>query len=174
MRAENAVIGMIWAQGSTGVIGAGGTMPWHLPEDLAHFSGITSGHPVIMGRRTWESLPDLHRPLPGRTNIVISSNQELSTPGAVRVGNLASALIEASLSGSGSNQIWIIGGGSLYREALGLADTIVITRVDIDTEGDTYAPALGAEWTLEEVLPASGPATSRTGTRYSFERWTAG
>lgn len=174
LRAEEAVIGLIWAQGNSGVIGAGGTMPWHLPEDLAHFSDITKGHPVIMGRRTWESLPDSHRPLPGRTNIVISSNPDLPVPGAIRAANLGAALIEASLSGLGSQQIWIIGGGQLYREALDLADTVVITRVDIDSEGDTYAPELGAEWTREETLPLSGPATSRTGTRYSFERWTAG
>lgn len=174
MQAPDAVIGMIWAQGNTGVIGSGGKMPWHLPEDLAHFSDITRGHPVIMGRRTWESLPDSHRPLPGRTNIVISSNPDLQVPGAIRAANLGAALIEASLSGAGSGQIWIIGGGQLYREALSLADTVIITRVDIGTEGDTYAPELGEEWTREETQPAPGPATSRTGTRYSFERWTAG
>ncbi|MCC3292436.1 dihydrofolate reductase [Arthrobacter sp. zg-Y1110] len=173
MRADNAVIGLIWAQGTSGVIGSGGSIPWRLPEDLSHFSKITSGHPVIMGRRTWESLPEAARPLPGRTNIVVTSNPDFTAPGAVRAGNLYAALIEASMSGSGSEQIWIIGGASLYREALSLADTVVITRVDLDVEGDTFAPGLGPEWELEEEEPASGVATAANGVRYRYERWTS-
>lgn len=173
MRADDAVIGMIWAQGTSGVIGSEGRIPWHLPEDLAVFKAITSGHPVIMGRRTWESLPDASRPLPDRTNIVLSSDPNFSAPGAVRAGNLQAALIEASLSGAGSDQIWIIGGASLYREALGLADTVVMTRVDLDVEGDTYAPELGPGWELAEEQPPGGLAFSEDGTRFRFERWTA-
>lgn len=173
LRADSAVIGMIWAQGTSGVIGAGGAIPWHLPEDLALFRSITAGHPVIMGRKTWESLPEAVRPLPGRTNIVVTSNPGFEAPGATRAANLHAALIEASLSGSGSNQIWIIGGASLYREALGLADTVVMTRVDLDVEGDAYAPELGSEWSLEEEQPAAGTGISADGTRYRFQRWSA-
>ena len=173
MRADDAVIGMIWAQGTSGVIGSEGRIPWHLPEDLALFKSITAGHPVIMGRRTWESLPESSRPLPGRINIVVSSNPNFSPAGAVRAGNLHAALIEASMSGAGSDQIWIIGGARLYEEALPLADTVVMTRVDLDVEGDTFAPELGPAWELAEEQPPGGLGISEDGTRFRFERWTA-
>lgn len=172
IRADEAVIGMIWAQDVGGIIGANGTIPWDLPEDLANFSAITRGHPVIMGRRTWESLPG-GRPLPGRTNIVVTSDPDFSARGAVRAGSLAAAMIEAGRSGAGSDKIWIIGGARLYAEALKLADTVVMTRVDLDVEGDTRAPELGPDWVLEEVQPVSGVAIAASGTRYRYERWTA-
>lgn len=114
------VIGMIWAQATNGVIGRDGTMPWHLPEDFTHFRHTTAGHPVIMGRRSWESLPPKFRPLPGRTNIVITSNPGWSAPGAITAGSLPAAL-DAARGKSGSNQAWIIGGGTVYREALSMS-----------------------------------------------------
>lgn len=166
------VIGMIWAQASNGVIGRDGTMPWHLPEDFEHFRRITRGHPVIMGRRTWESLPAKSRPLPDRTNVVITSESGWSAPGAVRAHSLHSAL--AATSGkAGSEQVWIIGGGTVYREALDLADTAVITRIDTDIPGDTYAPVLGPEWKLVSSTPDEGWATAANGTRYRIETWQA-
>ena len=90
-------LGLVWAQARGGVIGKDGGMPWHVPEDLAHFKAVTSGHPVIMGRRTWESFPARFRPLPGRRNIVVTGSPSWAEPGAVRAESLDAAL--ARLSG---------------------------------------------------------------------------
>lgn len=165
-------IGLIWAQAANGVIGKDGTMPWHLPEDFEHFRRTTAGHPVIMGRRTWESLPALFRPLAGRTNVVITSDPEWSSAGAIRAGSLHTAL--ASASGKpGSDQVWIIGGGTVYREAMPLADTAVITMIDSDIAGDTYAPVLSPGWSLAASAPEEGWAKAANGTRYRIETWQA-
>jgi dihydrofolate reductase len=166
-----ANIGMIWAQASNGVIGRDGTMPWHLPEDFAHFRDTTEGHVVIMGRRTWASLPPASRPLPGRRNIVITSREDWSAEGAIRASSLDGALDAARSAGAG--QIWIIGGGTVYREAQSLADTAVITHIDMDADGDTFAPVLGENWRLTRIAPETGWSTSRNGTRYRIETWTA-
>jgi dihydrofolate reductase len=115
---SHPVIGMIWAQTENGVIGRDGGIPWHVPEDMAHFRATTTGHPVIMGRRTWESFPEKFRPLPDRTNIVLSrSGTDL--PGAVVVDSLDAAL-EAAQAGPGAEEIWIIGARSGHRRRAGL------------------------------------------------------
>ena len=167
-------LGAIWAQTSAGVIGRDGTMPWRAPEDLAHFKAVTLGKPVIMGRRTWESFPVCFRPLPERTNIVISRSAPLDSKpvecdGAFWVSSLDAALTLAgnrSLASTPSRHsdslyqrvtAWIIGGGSIYAEALSREDLPVFGCVEIiertlldsleDTEitGDTYAPELTTE-----------------------------
>ena len=170
------LVGMIWAQTLDGVIGRDGGMPWHLPEDLAHFKNTTAGHPVIMGRRTWESFPAAYRPLPGRTNIVVSSSEtlaaELSPAGAVVVPSLEQALESARQSPGGSEQIWIVGGAQLYEAAAPLADAAVVTVIDASTEGDTYAPHLGADWAFSAVSPAEGWNTAANGTSYRIALWT--
>src|SRR6478672_6390738 len=111
-------LGLVWAQTNTGVIGQAGSMPWHLPEDMAHFSRLTAGHPVIMGRRTWDSFPAKYRPLPDRTNIVISRSPQrraaLEAGGAIVVGSLPMALAEARRH-PGAEELWIIGGGEIFR-----------------------------------------------------------
>ncbi|MBJ2120409.1 dihydrofolate reductase [Arthrobacter sp. MSA 4-2] len=165
------VIGLIWAQTEDGVIGKDGGMPWHVPEDLTHFRRITTGHPVIMGRRTWESFPAKYRPLPDRTNIVVSSSGPLE--GAVVVGSLQDALAEARRA-PGAEQIWIIGGGKLYAEAVAEANAAVVTVIETDTDGDTYAPVLGPEWDLKGVSPAGGWLDSTSGTRYRLSLWARG
>jgi len=171
-------IGMIWAQARGGVIGAGGTMPWHLPEDLKHFSRTTAGAPVVMGRRTWESFPPRFRPLPGRTNIVITSDPGFAADGALRAGSLDEALDLAredlaarSSAADGEaaedpGTIWVIGGGRVYREAMDRADLLVATEIDLDVEGDTLAPAIPAGFTLHASEPAEGWHESRSGLRY--------
>ncbi|HLQ81552.1 MAG TPA: dihydrofolate reductase [Brachybacterium sp.] len=172
-------IGMIWAQARGGVIGSGGTMPWHLPEDLRHFSRTTTGSPVVMGRRTWESFPPKYRPLPGRTNIVITRDDSFTAPGAVRTRSLDEALGAAQRAlrdaagpeDAGTPRIWVIGGGRVYREAMGRADLLVITEIDVDVEGDTTAPSVPEDFRLTAADPAhgaDGPSwhTSRTGLRY--------
>lgn len=171
MTARQSTIGLIWAQASNGVIGRDGTMPWHLPEDFEHFRRTTAGHPVIMGRRTWESLPARFRPLPGRTNIVITSSPEWAAPDAIRAGSLQEAL-EASSGKPGCEQVWIIGGGTVYREAITLADTAIITVIDAGVEGDTYAPVLGPEWEPAPSARSEGWDTAANGMRYRFEAWT--
>lgn len=167
-------IGMIWAQTEAGVIGRDGTMPWHLPEDMVHFKHTTTGHPVIMGRTTWESFPERFRPLSNRTNIVLSRQPEraasLVEAGAVVVGSLDEAL-DAARQAPGSGEIWIIGGGQLYVDAVRVADTAVVTVIESDAEGDTYAPTLGPQWQLLSVVPDSGWSESANGTRYRIGSW---
>ncbi len=147
-------VGAIWAQAAGaagnwqskaggGVIGEGGTMPWHVPADLKWFSKLTSDSTVIMGRRTWESLPSGFRPLPQRQNIVISSTlSDANLPGARVVKSLAQALeIRAK------NHAWIIGGGRLYREALSICSVVAITQLNIEvSKADTFAPQLDESW----------------------------
>jgi dihydrofolate reductase len=153
-------LGMIWAQARNGVIGRGGVMPWHLPEDLAHFKRSTLGAPVIMGRKTWESLPPRFRPLPGRRNIVITRQADWQAAGAERADSVEAAIALCA----GEETAWITGGAEIFRLAERLADIAVVTEIDADYEGDTHAPALGAGWreTLRERH------VSNIGVAYSF------
>ena len=174
LRASTTGLGLVWAQTSTGVIGQAGDMPWHLPEDMSHFSRLTTGHPVIMGRKTWESFPDKYRPLPDRTNIVITRQAAWrDTPGAegaVAVASLDDALLESQFV-PGHETVWIIGGGEIFAQALDLADVAVVTTIDTTAEGDTFAPELGYDWTASASLPANGWLTSANGTRYRITLW---
>ena len=156
-------IGLIWAQARGGVIGKDGVMPWHLPEDLAHFKRTTLNHPVIMGRKTWDSLPPRFRPLPGRTNIVVTRQADWSEIGA----RPAPSLPEALQFCEQSDCLWVIGGAQIYAQALPLADELVITDIDADFEGDAFAPVLGPEW--HEV--AREPLVAASGLRLSFVTW---
>jgi dihydrofolate reductase len=155
-------VGLIWAQSTSGVIGRDGGIPWVLPEDLAHFKALTMGHTVLMGRRTWESLPVRFRPLPGRRNIVVSRNPDYRAEGAEVV-----ASIEAGL---GEGQNWVIGGAEIYHLAMPLATRCEITEVDIDLhlrDDDTLAPVLDESWT-----GTTGDwQDSTSGLRYRFYRY---
>jgi dihydrofolate reductase len=133
---------LIFARAANGVIGKDGGLPWHLPEDMAHFRRTTSGHPVIMGRKTWDSLPPRFRPLPGRTNIVVTRQPGWDAPGALRAGSLEEALALCPREADA----WVIGGAQIYREALPLAHTAVVTEIDADFEGDAHAPSFGSHW----------------------------
>ncbi len=135
-------INLIYARAANGVIGKDGVMPWHLPEDLAHFKQLTSGCPVIMGRKTWDSLPPKFRPLPGRTNIVITRQDSWQAEGALRAASLAQALQMAA----GAPEIWVIGGAQIYAQAEPLAGRAEVTELDADFDGDAYAPTLGPAW----------------------------
>jgi dihydrofolate reductase len=147
------------AQG--GVIGRDGTVPWHLPEDMAFFRRLTTGHPVVMGRRTWDSLPDRFRPLPGRRNIVVTRNHTWAANGAERAGSLEEALRLAGDAGP----VFVIGGAEIYRAALPHADELVLTEIELDVEGDTFFP----EWPREELVEVSREDhVAGDGTAYAF------
>ena len=126
---------LIVARARNGVIGRDNTLPWRLPEDLQHFKRTTMGAPVIMGRKTWDSIG---RPLPGRRNIVVSRNRDLRIEGA----EMAASLEDAQRLCVGVEQVFLIGGAQLYAEALPSADRLIITEIDADVEGDAFFPAV--------------------------------
>ncbi len=153
-------LNLIWAQARNGVIGRNNTIPWRIPEDMAHFKQTTMGCPVIMGRKTWDSLPPRFRPLPGRLNIVVTRQADWQAAGVLRAGSLAEA---TALCPPGA-PVWVIGGAQIYAQALPLATRAVITEIDADFEGDAHAPALGDGWT-----PVAREAhTSSPGLAFSF------
>jgi len=172
------IVKAIWAQAHDGagraVIGRDGAIPWHLPEDLAHFQRLTSGHAVVMGRHTWESLPERARPLPGRINIVVTSHDVL--PGAYTANSLPAAIeltwhVERTGDLRADAALWVMGGQRLYQEAMTLADQLVVTEVDLTVEGDAFAPAIDpSQWA---VTSETGSQVSRTGVGYrvlTYER----
>jgi dihydrofolate reductase len=155
-------VGLIWAQSTSGVIGRDGTIPWSLPEDMAHFKRLTMGHTVVMGRRTWESLPVRFRPLPGRRNVVVSRNPVYRAEGAEVVD-----AIEAAITGADT---WVIGGAEIYHLALPLATRCEVTEVGIDLhvrDDDTLAPMLDESW----IGTTADWQDSGSGLRYRFYRY---
>ena len=150
------MVGLVWAQAANGVIGVDGRLPWELPEDLARFKKLTLGSTVVMGRATWDSLPTSVRPLPGRRNVVLTRQPDWQAPGAVVARTLAEALDQPG-------DVWVIGGASVYREALPLADVVVVTELAEAFDGDTRAPELGPGWQVRDREPGSGWLPSRNG-----------
>ena len=165
-------INLIWAQARHRVIGFKGSMPWHLPEDLAYLKRMTLGSFVVMGRKTWDSIPPKFRPLPGRTNVVITRQLDWRADGAVPANNILEALSicehMSNILDPSPEQVWVIGGAQIYAEALPLAKRILVTEIDSDFEGDAFAPTLDADWkemSREQHL-------STTGLKYSFVTYT--
>nr|AOT83001.1 hypothetical protein [uncultured bacterium] len=150
-------ISMISAVAENGVIGANKDMPWSISTDLKFFRKTTTGKPVIMGRRTFESIcSSLGKPLPNRTNIVITRDRTYAHEGAEVVGNLKDALTFAEhvAEVEGVDEIMVVGGGQIYAEAMSSASTLYITRVHATPEGDTCFPKIDAsEWDLTENTP---------------------
>lgn len=139
-----AEIVVIAAVARNRVIGKDNRLLWNIPEDMAHFKALTSGRTVIMGRKTWDSLPPRFRPLPGRRNIVISRQADYPAPGAELAGSLEQAL---QLAAIGEESIFIIGGEQIYRQAMAVADRLEITEVDLEPEGDAWFPEIAAvDW----------------------------
>ena len=144
---------IIAAVASNGVIGKDNRLLWNIPEDMAHFKTLTSGQTVIMGRKTWESLPERFRPLPKRRNIVISRQPDYIAPGAEVTGSLEIALNSASTA----ERVFIIGGEQIYRQAMPLADRLEITEVDLAPEGDAWFPEIAAvDWEKQAVSSGEG------------------
>lgn len=121
------------------MIGKENALLWYIPDDLKHFKNLTAGHPVIMGRKTWESLPEKFRPLPNRTNIVVTRQGGYTAPGATLVHSLGDALAAAE-SALGADEVFIIGGAQIYAEALQRADRLYLTLIEDEKEGDAYFP----------------------------------
>jgi dihydrofolate reductase len=157
-------ISLIWAQARDRVIGTNGAIPWHLPEDLANFKSLTMGATVVMGRATWDSLPERFRPLPGRHNVVLTRQSGWSAPDVVVASSLDQAL-------AGSADIWVIGGAAVYAEALPRADRVVLTQVDASYDGDTFAPELDGSWQLVDVDPHDGWKVSSSGLNYRINTY---
>ena len=129
-------VSLLAAVARGGVIGRQGSIPWRLPEDARRFRELTMGHPVVMGRKTWDSLPERFRPLPGRRNVVVTRNPEWEAEGAERAATLADALRLLD----GAPRVFVIGGGELYAAALPLADELLLTEIELDVEGDAVFP----------------------------------
>ena len=151
---------LIYARAANGVIGANNTLPWHLPEDLAHFKRHTLGCPVIMGRKTWDSLPPRFRPLPGRLNLVVTHQTHWQAPGAHAAASLQDALAQCG----DAPDAWVIGGAQIYAQSLALAHSVVVTEIDLHVQGDAYAPELGSAW----CETSRQRHVSATGMAYSF------
>jgi dihydrofolate reductase len=154
-------LALVAAVANGGVIGREGAIPWHLPEDLARFRALTTGHPVVMGRKTWESLPDRYRPLPGRRNVVVTRSATWHADGAERVGSFEEAL--ALLADA--PQVFVIGGSELYAAALPSADELLLTELDLSVEGDTVFPPFDPGAFVEVQRE---PGVSRTGIQFAF------
>lgn len=136
---------LVVAVARNGVIGRDGELPWKLPDDMAYFKKVTMGHPVVMGRRTYDSIG---KPLPGRTNIVVTRNQLFAAPGCKVVHSLADAWRAAG----GADEVSVIGGTQLFEESLPIADRIHLTEVLADVPGDTYFPAFDRSKWRETVI----------------------
>ncbi|HWK93055.1 MAG TPA: dihydrofolate reductase [Luteimicrobium sp.] len=178
------MLALVWAQARDAagrpVIGAGNALPWRVPEDAARFKALTLGHPVVMGRLTWDSLPARFRPLPGRTNVVVSRQPGWApapddvapagadvAPGAapVEVAPTIEEALRLAAEAPGGEETWVIGGAQLYAATVGLADRLEVTELDLEVEGDAWAPAVDpAGWRAD----AGAWETSRTGVRYRF------
>ena len=154
-------LSIVAAVARNGVIGREGGIPWHIPEDMTRFRALTTGHPVVMGRKTWDSLPDRFRPLPGRRNVVVTRNPVWTADGAERAASLETALELLD----DLETVFVIGGASLYDQALPLADDLELTEVDLEPEGDAFFPA----WDREAFEEMSRDArVSEDGTPFAF------
>lgn len=159
------MISIIVAVAQNGAIGKNNNLLWHLPDDMAFFKQKTKGHAIITGRKNYESIPEKFRPLPNRTNIVVSRQSDYHAPGSIVVSNLEEA-ISTALKIS-NDEIFIIGGGEIYRQALPLVDKIYLTRVNHTFEADTFFPEFNAEdW--EETSRTHHPADDRHPFDFAF------
>jgi dihydrofolate reductase len=145
------IISLIAALDDKGGIGRDGGLPWHLPADLKRFKTLTMGHHMLMGRKTFQSIG---KPLPGRTNIVVTRNKAYQTDGVVVAHSLDEALAIAERNNE--TEVFIIGGGEIFRQSLPLADRLYLTRVHTDSDSDVFFPQLGQNWTSisSEHFPA--------------------
>jgi dihydrofolate reductase len=157
-------LSLVAAVAHGGVIGREGTIPWRIPEDMARFRELTTGHAVVMGRRTWDSLPDRFRPLPGRRNVVVTRNPAWRAGGADAAESLEAALALLEQEG----RVFVIGGAELYAAALPLADELLLTEIELDVAGDTFFPPYDPR---AFVTAERTPLSSTDGTSFAFVRY---
>jgi len=141
------MISIIVAVAENNVIGKDNTLIWHLPADMKFFKEKTTGHCIITGRKNYESIPEKFRPLPNRTNIVITRQKDYYAPGAIVVSSIEEAIEKAKQTND--NEIFIIGGAEIYRQSIDLADTIYLTKISHNFEGDAFFPEIPANKWLE-------------------------
>jgi dihydrofolate reductase len=158
------LIALLAAVARGGVIGRDGTIPWRIPEDLAYFRELTTGHAVVMGRRTWDSLPDRFRPLPGRRNVVVTRNPAWRAGGADTAGSLEEALALLAQE----ERVFVIGGAVVYAAALPLADELLLTEIELDVAGDAFFPPYDPSLFARAER---SPHTSADGTPFAFVRY---
>jgi dihydrofolate reductase len=152
---------LVAAVARDGVIGRDNAIPWHIAEDARRFRALTMGHPVVMGRRTWDSLPERFQPLPGRRNVVVSRNPDWKADGAERATSLDDALRLLE----GAPQVFIVGGAGVYAEALAVADELLVTEIDAEVQGDVFFPT----WDRATFREASRePHVSEDGVAFAF------
>lgn len=156
-------LALIAAVACNGVIGAGDEMPWHIPGDLRHFRALTTGHRVVMGRRTWESIG---RALPGRENVIVSRDASLTAPGCIVVRSLDAALDAALTDTPLPLPVFCIGGAKLYADALPRADRLYLTEIDAEFDGDTYMPSI--DYSHWRELSRVAEIDPKTGLHYAF------
>ena len=149
-----SLLTLIVARARNGVIGRDNQLPWHLPEDLAHFKRVTMGRPIVMGRKTWESIG---RPLPGRRSLVVSRDPHYAAPGAEVVGSLDEALARTAAE----PEVFVIGGAQLYAVAAPRAQRLVLTELDADFEGDAHFAAPDPAHWNEVAREHHGPTAER-------------
>jgi dihydrofolate reductase len=154
-------VSIVAAVAHGGVIGRNGDIPWRVPEDMAYFKALTTDHPVVMGRRTWDSLPERFRPLPDRRNVVVTRNEEWAADGAERATSLEDALRLLE----GEERVFVIGGAEIYAAALPVADELLLTEIDLDVDGDTFFPEFSRD-EFEEM--SRGAQISCMGIRFAF------
>ncbi len=157
-------VSLVAAVARGGVIGRDGTVPWRVPEDMRRFRELTLGHPVVMGRLTWDSLPARFRPLPGRRNVVVTRDPAWRADGAERAASLEDALRLLD----GLPHVFVIGGAQLYAAALPLADELLLTEIDVEVEGDAFFPVL--DRTLFEEVSREHHV-SESGAAFAFVRY---
>ena len=176
------MISIIAAMAKNRVIGNKGTVPWHISEDFIYFNKVTTGHPIIMGRKTHESISGfenhigwkseagsqkpIHKLLPNRTNIVVTRQQDYEIPGGVVVDSIEKAIEKAKQS-EGSDEIFIVGGAELYKETIKLANKLYLTVIDEEVEGDVSFPEFENEFTLAEEKKRTVRVNDKE-IRYSF------
>lgn len=159
------IISLIAALTRNRVIGKDNDLPWHLPDDMKYFMQTTKGHHVVMGRKNYDSIPEKFRPLPNRTNIVVTRQKDLKLPGCLVVNALEDAVSIAR--NAGESEVFIIGGSTIYRLGLPFADRLYLTEIDAELDGDTHFPAFNRnDW--KEVSRKHHPADDRHAFPFDF------
>lgn len=156
-------VAIVVATAKNGAIGKGQDLLFRIVDDMKRFKSLTLGHPVIMGRKTWESIPPQFRPLPGRTNIVVTRNPQFQAEGAIVVSSLSEAFKKAC---DLDNQIFVVGGGEIYKEAIPYTDKLYLTLVESDTEGDIFFPDWRQDFTKETYREER--TDEKTGLKYTW------